>query len=130
MNLSPRYEHSTGREAVLDMLYALILKFSAKDLGKKSFLDQQSETMLVKLALCLPTDTDQKVLSRIGSVIKLLISSISEGQVGSIISVCLCWYKQQRLQAVAAQVCYMFLFELVSWQYINFTSFFRIHTWL
>ncbi|XP_056865645.1 U3 small nucleolar RNA-associated protein 20-like [Raphanus sativus] len=99
-----RYEHSTGREAVLDMLYALILKFSAKDLGKKSFLDQQSETMLVKLALCLPTDTDQKVLSRIGSVIKLLISSISEGQVGSIISVCLCWYKQQRLQAVAAQV--------------------------
>lgn len=112
MNLSPRYEHPTGREAVLDMLYALILKFS--DRGKESVLDSQWRTMLIKLAPCLGTDTNKQVLSRIGSVITLLINCISEDQVGSVISVCLCWYKQQRVQAVAAQVCYMFLFKLVT----------------
>ncbi|CAH8355708.1 unnamed protein product [Eruca vesicaria subsp. sativa] len=99
-----RYEHPTGREAVLDMLHALILKFSVKKLGKKSFLDQQAVKMLVKLAPCLGNDIDQKVLLRIGSVIKVLIGSISEGQVGSLLSVCLCWYKQPSVQAVAAQV--------------------------
>ncbi|KAF2534002.1 hypothetical protein F2Q70_00033353 [Brassica cretica] len=97
-----RYEHPTGREAVLDMLYALILKFS--DRGKESVLDSQWRTMLIKLAPCLGTDTNDKVLARIGSVITLLINCVSEDQVGSIISVCLCWYKQQRVQAVAAQV--------------------------
>nr|VDD40731.1 unnamed protein product [Brassica oleracea] len=97
-----RYEHPTGREAVLDMLYALILKFS--DRGKESVLDNQWRTMLIKLAPCLGTDTNDKVLARIGSVITLLINCVSEDQVGSIISVCLCWYKQQRVQAVAAQV--------------------------
>ncbi|CAF2030811.1 unnamed protein product [Brassica napus] len=97
-----RYEHPTGREAVLDMLYALILKFS--DRGKESVLDSQWRTMLIKLAPCLGTDTNKQVLSRIGSVITLLINCISEDQVGSVISVCLCWYKQQRVQAVAAQV--------------------------
>lgn len=114
MNLSSRYEHPTGREAVLDMLHTLILKFSVPNLGKKSFLDQQSKTMFIQLAMCLGNDIDQKVLPRIGSVIELLIGCISEDQVGTILSYCLCWYKQQRLQAVAAQVCDMFLFEFVS----------------
>ncbi|KAF8097526.1 hypothetical protein N665_0286s0035 [Sinapis alba] len=99
-----KYEHPTGREAVLDMLHTLILKFSGPNVGKKSFLDQQSKTMFIQLAMCLGNDIDQKVLSRIGSVIELLIGCISEDQVGSILSYCLCWYKQQRLQAVAAQV--------------------------
>ncbi|KAJ0262956.1 ARM repeat superfamily protein [Hirschfeldia incana] len=99
-----KYEHPTGREAVLDMLHTLILKFSGPKVGKKSFLDQQSKTMFIQLAMCLGNDIDQKVLSRIGSVIELLIECISEDQVGSILSDCLCWYKQQRLQAVAAQV--------------------------
>lgn len=99
-----KYEHPTGREAVLDMLHTLILKFSVPNLGKKSFLDQQSKTMFIQLAMCLGNDIDQKVLPRIGSVIELLIGCISEDQVGTILSYCLCWYKQQRLQAVAAQV--------------------------
>ncbi|XP_013750413.2 U3 small nucleolar RNA-associated protein 20-like isoform X1 [Brassica napus] len=99
-----KYEHPSGREAVLDMLHTLILKFSVPNLGKKSFLDQQSKTMFIQLAMCLGNDIDQKVLPRIGSVIELLIGCISEDQVGTILSYCLCWYKQQRLQAVAAQV--------------------------
>lgn len=96
------------------MLHTLILKFSGPNLVKKSFLNQQSETMFIQLAMRLNNDTDPKVLSRVGSVTELLIGCIGEDQVGSILSSCLCWYKQERLQAVAAQVCYMFLSELVS----------------
>ncbi|CAN8326706.1 unnamed protein product [Cochlearia groenlandica] len=98
-----RYEHPNGRKAVLDMLRELIKKFSEPSLGKQSVLYKHSETMFLKLSLCLAIDNDKDVLSQIGSVIKLLISRIGN-QVGSCLSYCLSWYKEQNLQAVAAQV--------------------------
>lgn len=86
------------------MLHALILKFSEPNLGKQSVLDQQSKTLFVQLVLCLANDIDKEVRSRIGAVIELLIGRMSTDQVDSSLLYCLCWYKQQNLQAAAAQV--------------------------
>ncbi|CAH2077407.1 unnamed protein product [Thlaspi arvense] len=99
-----RYQHPTGRLAVLDMLHTLILKFSQPKLGKQLALDQQSKKMFLQLALCLANDDDKEVRSQIGSVIELLIGRIGKDHVGTTLSYCLCWYKQQNLRAVAAQV--------------------------
>lgn len=91
------------------MLHALILKFSDPNLGKQSVLDQQSKTLFVQLALCLANDNDKEVRSRIGALIELLLGRIGKDQVGTSLSYCLCWYKQENLRAAAAQVI-----ELVS----------------
>ncbi|ESQ54097.1 hypothetical protein EUTSA_v10024182mg [Eutrema salsugineum] len=99
-----RYEHPTGREAVLDMLHALILKFSEPNLGKQSVLDQQSGNLFVQLSVCLANDLNKEVRSRCGDVLKLLIGRIGKDQVDSFLSYCLCWYQQQNLGAAAAQV--------------------------
>ncbi|XP_023633717.1 U3 small nucleolar RNA-associated protein 20 isoform X2 [Capsella rubella] len=104
-----RYEHSTGRDAVLDMLHALILKFSEPNLGKQSVLDQQSKTLFLQLVLCLANDVDKEVRFRAGAVIEILIGRMSTDQVESSLLYCLCWYKQQNLRASAAQVLGFFI---------------------
>uniref|UniRef100_A0A1J3E191 U3 small nucleolar RNA-associated protein 20 n=1 Tax=Noccaea caerulescens TaxID=107243 RepID=A0A1J3E191_NOCCA len=99
-----RYEHPTGREAVLDMLKALILKFSEPNRGKPSILDRQSRKLFLRLVHCLANDDDKNVRFKIGGVIELLIERIGKDLVGHSLSYCLLWYKQQNLQAAAAQV--------------------------
>ncbi|XP_010445040.1 PREDICTED: U3 small nucleolar RNA-associated protein 20-like [Camelina sativa] len=104
-----RYEYSTGREAVLDMLEALILKFSEPNLGKQSDLDRQSKTLFLQLVLCLANEIDKDVRYHVGALIKLLIGRMSTDQVDSSLLYCLCWYKQQNLRACAAQVLGFFI---------------------
>jgi U3 small nucleolar RNA-associated protein 20 len=104
-----RYEFPTGREAVLDMLHALILKFSEPNLGKQSVLDQQSQKLFIQLTVCLSNETDRKVLPLVGAVIEVLIGRMSKDQVDSSLLYCLCWYKQQNLSAAAAQVLGFFI---------------------
>ncbi|XP_020872517.1 U3 small nucleolar RNA-associated protein 20 isoform X2 [Arabidopsis lyrata subsp. lyrata] len=104
-----RYEFPTGREAVLDMLHALILKFSEPNLGKQSVLDQQSQKLFIQLTVCLSNETDNEVLPRVGAVIEVLIGRMSKDQVDSSLLYCLCWYKQQNLRAAAAQVLGFFI---------------------
>ncbi|XP_010532760.1 PREDICTED: small subunit processome component 20 homolog isoform X2 [Tarenaya hassleriana] len=100
-----RYEHPSGREAVLEMLHAVIKKLSEPRLKK------QSMALFVHLVGCLANDGDSNVRSQTGTVIKFLIGHITEDQVSPILSCCLSWYSsnKQQLQAAAAQVLGFFI---------------------
>lgn len=95
-----RYEHSTGREAVLEMLHAIIVKFPRNN------VDEQSQTLFVHLVVCLANDEDNRVRSMTGAAIKKLIGCISSSSVHSILEYTLSWYSEERQQlwSAAAQV--------------------------
>ncbi|KAF9622576.1 hypothetical protein IFM89_032475 [Coptis chinensis] len=94
-----RYEHSTGREAVLEMLHAIIIKFP------RSTLDEQAQTFFLNLVVCLANDQDNKVRSMVGAAIKLLIGRTSQSALNSILEYSLSWYmgEKQNLWSAAAQ---------------------------
>ncbi|XP_050219970.1 uncharacterized protein LOC126670312 [Mercurialis annua] len=96
-NLS--YEHSTGREAVLEMLHAIIIKFP------KNFLDKHSQTIFIHLVQCLVNDSDNKVRAMTGTVIKLLIGRVSPHLLDFMLDVSLSWYvdEKRKLQSIGAQ---------------------------
>ncbi|OWM88808.1 hypothetical protein CDL15_Pgr020762 [Punica granatum] len=95
-----RYEHSSGREAVLEMLHAVVVKFP------KNVLDEQAKTIFIDLVLCLANDHDNKVRSMTGAVIKLLVGRISQPGLNSILDYSLSWYlgEKKQLWGAAAQV--------------------------
>ncbi|MED6141885.1 hypothetical protein PIB30_107914, partial [Stylosanthes scabra] len=95
-----RYEHSTGRESVLEMINAIIVKFP------RSVLDAQSQTLFVHLVACLANDNDNAVRSMSGAAIKKLIGSVSPNLLNSILEYALAWYLggKQQLWGAAAQV--------------------------
>ncbi|KAK7331456.1 hypothetical protein VNO77_25681 [Canavalia gladiata] len=100
-NLRQVYEHSSGRESVLEMIHAIIVKFPG------SVLDEQSQTLFVHLVACLVNDNDNVVRSMSGAAIKKLISSVSSNSLNSILEYALSWYLggNQQLWAAAAQMC-------------------------
>ncbi|XP_010423069.1 PREDICTED: U3 small nucleolar RNA-associated protein 20-like [Camelina sativa] len=104
-NLS--YEHSSGREVVLEVLEDLIKKFSQPKLGKQSVLDQQSQILFVELTRRLATDDAKDSLSKICDLMELLIGRTSNYKF--CLELCLGWYKQENTQATAAQVLGFFI---------------------
>ncbi|WOG89602.1 hypothetical protein DCAR_0208840 [Daucus carota subsp. sativus] len=94
------YEHSTGREAALEMLHAIIVKLPTR------FVDQHSRIFLLFLVKSLANDDDKKVRSMAGAAIKLLINRVSSHCRESIIQYCLTWYVggNLRLWSTGAQV--------------------------
>nr|KYP57020.1 U3 small nucleolar RNA-associated protein 20 [Cajanus cajan] len=100
-NLRHVYEHSTGRESVLEMIHAIIVKFP------RSVLDEQSHILFVHLVACLVNDNDNIVRSMSGVAIKKLISAVSPNSLKSILEDALSWYlgdKQQLWGAGAQQM--------------------------
>lgn len=95
-----RYEHATGREAVLEMLNTIIKRFP------ESMINEQSQTLFVHLVVALANDHDNQVRSLIGLVIKHLISRIGSQSLHSILEYCLAWYlgEKQHLWSTSAQV--------------------------
>ncbi|KAE8036875.1 hypothetical protein FH972_009508 [Carpinus fangiana] len=95
-----RYEHSSGREAVLEMLHVIIVKFPSKN------VDEQSETLFVQLVVCLANDEDSRVRSMTGAAIKKLFGCVSSRSLDYILEDTLSWYsgETQRLWSAAAQV--------------------------
>ncbi|XP_047333762.1 small subunit processome component 20 homolog [Impatiens glandulifera] len=95
-----RYEHSEGREAVLELLHAIIVKFP------KDVIDEHSHMIFVHLVVCLANDHDSKVRSMTGAAIKLLIGHVSSRALDSILEFSLSWYsgEKQQLWSAAAQV--------------------------
>ncbi|GMP88513.1 hypothetical protein CsSME_00040481 [Camellia sinensis var. sinensis] len=81
-----RYEHSTGREAVLEMLHAIVIKFP------KAIIDEHSQTIFVHLVVCLANDYENKVRSMTGAAVKLLIGHVSPHSLHSILEYSLSWY--------------------------------------
>ncbi|KAE8688414.1 small subunit processome component 20-like protein isoform X2 [Hibiscus syriacus] len=91
--------HPTGRESVLEMLHAILIKFP------KGIIDEQSQTIFVHLVVCLANDQDNKVRSMTGAVIKLLIGRISQHSLNSILEYSMSWYlgEKQQLWSAGAQ---------------------------
>ncbi|XP_058078049.1 uncharacterized protein LOC131226271 isoform X2 [Magnolia sinica] len=97
-NLS--YEHPSGREAVLEMIHAILIKFP------KSVVDSQAQTFFLHLVVCLANDSDSKVRSMVGAAIKLLIGRTSQHALHPILQYNLSWYVDEKphLWSAAAQV--------------------------
>ncbi|KAL7121582.1 hypothetical protein ACP275_02G190700 [Erythranthe tilingii] len=95
-----KYEHPSGREAVLEMLHAIIKKFP------RNVLDAQSQTMFVHLVMSLVNDDDSKVRSMSAAAIKCLIEHVSTNSLHSTLEYSLSWYLggKQNLWGAAAQV--------------------------
>ncbi|KAK1435340.1 hypothetical protein QVD17_01101 [Tagetes erecta] len=95
-----RYEHATGREAVLEMLLAIIKKFPPQ------ILDEQSQTIYLQLVVCLANDSESSVKSLTGTAIRLLIGRVGSQSVHSILEYTLSWYlgEKQGLWSAAAHV--------------------------
>ncbi|XP_058732408.1 U3 small nucleolar RNA-associated protein 20-like isoform X2 [Vicia villosa] len=95
-----RYEHSTGRESVLEMIHVIIVKFP------RDVLDEQSQTFFLHLVACLANDNDNIVRSMSGAAIKKLIGSVSSNALKPILKYALSWYSgdKQQLWGAAAQV--------------------------
>ena len=94
------YEHSTGREAVLEMLHAIMMKFP------KNFLDKHAQQLYIHLVQCLANDSDHQVRSMAGAVIKQLHGRTSPHVNDSIFfDFTLSWYmgEKRQLQSVGAQ---------------------------
>lgn len=100
INISYSYEHSTGREAVLEMLHAIILKFP------QNVVDAQSQTLFMHFVISLANDDDRKVRSMSAAAIKCLIGHVSSHSLHSVLEYSLSWYLggKQSLWGAAAQV--------------------------
>ncbi|KAG1347740.1 hypothetical protein COCNU_06G015690 [Cocos nucifera] len=98
--VTSHYEHSSGREAVLEMLHAILVKFP------KSVVDSQAQTFFLQLVVALANDCDQKVQSMVATVIKVLIGRTSHHALHSILDYSLSWYlsEKKHLWSAAAQV--------------------------
>ncbi|KAL6505575.1 hypothetical protein OROHE_022954 [Orobanche hederae] len=97
-NLS--YEHSSGRESVLEMLHDIILKFPRND------VDAQSQTLFVHLVICLANDDERKVRSMSAAAITCLVGHVSSHSLHTMLEHSLTWYLggKPSLWAAAAQV--------------------------
>ncbi|KAK9288950.1 hypothetical protein L1049_017421 [Liquidambar formosana] len=95
-----KFYHSTGREAALEMIHAVVIKFP------KSIVDEQSQTLFVHLVICLANDHDNRVRSMTGAALKLLIGRVSPHSLHSIFEYSFSWYMsgKQKLWSAAAQV--------------------------
>ncbi|KZV29896.1 small subunit processome component 20 [Dorcoceras hygrometricum] len=97
-NLS--YKHPNGREAVLEMLHAVIKKFPQK------IVDEKSQIFFVHLVFSLANDKDSKVRSMTAAAMKCLIGHVSSHSLVSILEYSQSWYigGKQNLWGAAAQV--------------------------
>lgn len=94
------YEHSTGRESLLEMIHAIIVKFP------RSALDEQSNILFLHLVVCLANDNDNIVRSMAETAIKKLVSSVSPNSFKSILDCGLSWYLEGKQQLCGAQVMF------------------------
>lgn len=94
------YEHTSGREAVLEMLHVIILKFPS------NVVDEQAETFFLPLVTCLVNDSDNQVRAMVGTVLKVLIRRVSQRPLQRMLVFSLSWYtsEKQQLWHPAAQV--------------------------
>ncbi|KAI8566257.1 hypothetical protein RHMOL_Rhmol02G0025800 [Rhododendron molle] len=89
------YEHSSGRETVLEMLHVIVIKFPKA-------VNEHSLVIFVLLVFCLANDNDNKVRSMTGAAIKLLIGHVRQDSLDSILEFSFSWYMEQDLRSAAA----------------------------
>eukprot|EP00850_Spirogloea_muscicola_P011766 SM000074S21676 [mRNA] locus=s74:346390:362774:- [translate_table: standard] len=97
-NLS--FEHASGREAAMEMLHAIILKFPA------SVVEEQAEGLFVPLAARLVVDTDPRVRAMVGVVVKALLARVGPHMGPKLLAFAFTWLRgdDARLWRPAAQI--------------------------
>ncbi|KAK2393598.1 ARM repeat superfamily protein [Trifolium repens] len=112
-----RYEHSHGRESVLEMIHAIIVKFP------RSVLEEQSHTFFFHLVLCMANDNDNIVRSMSEAAIEKLVRSVSPNALDSILKDALFWYlgSKQQLWGASAQVLGL-LIEVIEKRFLKHTD--------
>ncbi|WOK99438.1 small subunit processome component [Canna indica] len=97
-NLS--YEHSSGREAVLEMLHAILVKFP------KSVIDNQAQSFFLHLVVALANEHDHKLRAMVATAIKVLLNHTSQNAMRPILGYTLSWYmgEKRHLWSASAEV--------------------------
>ncbi|KAH9312456.1 hypothetical protein KI387_027491 [Taxus chinensis] len=97
-NLS--YEHTCGREAVVEMLHVIVKKFPS------NVVDEQAESFFLPLVTRLVNDSDNDIRAMVGYVLKELIGRVSQRPLQRMLTFSLLWYKGEKKQlwCPAAQV--------------------------
>lgn len=98
-----RYEHASGREAALEMLHTVILKFP------DSVVEEQAEPLFLPLVTRLVNDNASHVRAMVGTVLKVLMGRVSSRALQRMLDFSLTWYKgeEHRLWRPAAQVTHL-----------------------
>ncbi|KAL6615458.1 hypothetical protein ACP70R_037728 [Stipagrostis hirtigluma subsp. patula] len=97
-NLS--YEHPSGREAVLEMLHGILMRFPQR------IIDDQGQTFFLHLVVALANEQHQNVSSMIIKVIQKLLERTGDQGKNPIFEYSLSWYtgEKQSLWSASAQV--------------------------
>ncbi|MCO5578548.1 hypothetical protein L7F22_032391 [Adiantum nelumboides] len=97
-NLS--YVNSTGREAVLEMLHTIIMKFPAQA------VDEQLETFFLPLVTRLVNDESNQLRAMVGTILKVLMGRVSQRSLQRMLQFCFSWLREdkQQLWRAAGQV--------------------------
>ncbi|KAK9818396.1 hypothetical protein WJX72_012002 [[Myrmecia] bisecta] len=93
------YEHESGREAALDMLQTVIVKFP------DALVDQWAEVFFLPLVTRLVNDQSNKCRASVGAAIKTLLQRVGPVQLDKLAQYCVEWLGVQdtRLRRAAAQ---------------------------
>ncbi|CAM6096312.1 unnamed protein product [Calypogeia fissa] len=94
------YAQSSGREAALEMLHTVILKFP------DTVVEEHAESMFFPLVTRLVNDESNQVRSMIGTILKVLMGHVGPRSLQRMVDFAISWYKgaDQRLWRPAAQV--------------------------
>ncbi|KAL3687831.1 hypothetical protein R1sor_014140 [Riccia sorocarpa] len=94
------YVEASGREASLEMLHTVIVKFP------DTVVEEQGDSMFFPLVTRLVNDESNQVRSMIGSILKVLMGRVGPHKFQRFVDFSLSWYKgsDQRLWRPAAQV--------------------------
>ena len=94
------YEHSSGREAVLEMLHAVIVKFPVQA------VDEQVETVFLPLVIRLVNEDSNQLRAMVGSILKVFIGKLGQRSLHRVLNFCMSWFKnnKQQLWRAASQV--------------------------
>lgn len=95
-----RYEHASGREAVLEMLHTIIMKFP------DTVLEEHAEALFLPLVVRLVNDQANHIRAMVGTVLKVLMNRVSARALQRLLDFSLTWYKgdNSRLWRPSSQV--------------------------
>ncbi|KAG6556135.1 hypothetical protein Mapa_002076 [Marchantia paleacea] len=111
------YVETSGREAALEMLHTIILKFP------DAVVEEQADSMFFPLVTRLVNDESNQVRSMIGTILKVLMGRVGPRNVQRFVEFALSWYKgaDQRLWRPAAQVL-GFMIEVVGTSFEQYSQ--------
>lgn len=94
------YEHESGREAALEMLHTIIMKFP------EAVVEEHADTIFLPLVTRLVNDQSNHVRTMVGTVLKVLMNRVGPHALQRMVDFSLKWYKGEnfRLWRPAAQV--------------------------